>query len=490
MKHKNIVQYATILLLLGVIFFIELLTSLGGIISGTLHFDNVGLMTYGSLAAYLLTCAIGLMSTKWYFLLLPFQILAFPSLVDNIIPGVYLGSVDELDASISPLFTHIDLFLILGILKGVLASNRTRVVGNTYLMLSVGILMLSSIVNLFYSKDVQDFYLIVVGLMHVRYLVEAYILFSLFDPQSFFKQIVQGLVLSVFFLFVEALVFTRVFSLDRLTSGTLGNNSFANVLSCLTVFFIFIRKSFAPGLNRLMIGVAIGIGLVTVVLTQTRMAVLAGIILFFLGVYFFSRKSFRALFFSTLALGLFATVFVLSGLFKESAGTRFDLSALASNVEFNAPWSGRDIVEMDLSIETHSLLTRLNLFKASMEMIAENPVFGIGSNRWNLYKGEYGFNEDILLDAHNGYLAIVSQFGLPALLFVYFVYFWPLRIVREGATSDNAAFKLALIPVGMAICDLSNAGIYKHQIFALLGLVLAVLVYLTKNNISNKSELK
>ena len=110
--------------------------------------------------------------------------------------------------------------------------------------------------------------------------------------------------------------------------------------------------------------------------------------------------------------------------------------------------------------------------------------------RWNFHKSEYGFDEHILLDSHNGYLAITSQFGLFAILFIYLVYLWPLNILKNKVFVRDNNYYLALIPVGIAVCDLTNAGIYKHQIFALMSLIVILLIQKnrTKPNLNLNNE--
>ncbi|MBL7859882.1 MAG: O-antigen ligase family protein [Cyclobacteriaceae bacterium] len=474
--------YILLLSILIVVYGTTVISTIVGFILNELYFDKINVIAAASGLLFVILSALSLTSSRIYFTLLVFQIIAFPSAVDNFIPGVYFGSKSELHASITPLFTHIDIFILLGIIRGVLSKNRLILIDSNLLLVSVLVLFLSSIVNAFYSTDAQDFFLIVSGFMHLRYLIGLYILFSLYDPHAFTKQFILGLIISVVFLFCEAIVFTNLNNLDRLTSGSLGNNTFGNIIACLTVFFYFISIKTKSIVFRLLLVVVILIGVVTVIFSQTRMALLAGFVLFCVVTFYLNRSAFRTILYLTVFFIVLGISFIYLDAFSSNLGQRFDIIKVFSKIELNFPGSGRDIIEMELTPETASILTRLQLYKTSFSMITANPFFGIGSMRWDYYKAEYGFNEKVLLDTHNGYLAIISQFGIFSIIFLYFIYLRPLVILRRIRFLDETGFYLILISIGMAICDLTNAGIYKHQVFGLLCLSTIVLIHLSYRN--------
>lgn len=471
-----------ILILLGVVGLIY------ASFSNNLYFDHINAIAIGSLVFFVILCVLGWASTKLYITFLVFQIIAFPSIVDNFIPGVYYGNTNELGTSIFPFFTHIDVYLFLGIVKGVLKKNRIIFCSNNLLIISVIVLFLSSIINLFYSKDSLDFLLVIVGFFHLRYLIWAFLLFSFFDFSSYQKPLINGLILSVMFLFAEAMINTHINGFERLTSGTLGNNSFGNIIACITVYFIFMLKTSISKQYNFFLYLCIAIGIITVLLTGTRMALLAGIILFFIVYFYYNKKSFLRMFYFMFIMAGIVFMLVLTGVYKKVVPKRFDIGYLTEKIHFNIPQNGKNIIEIESFGETRSFLTRLKLYNASLNMISKNPVFGIGSMRWNYYKNEYGFEEKILLDSHNGYLAIVSQFGLFSLFFIYFIYFYPFKLLKSKILKKNIHpyMFMAIISLGMAVSDFSNAGIYKHQIFALLCLNIVFLVY--SENYVKKNE--
>jgi len=457
---------------------------LAGLSTGNLYFDDITFITISSLFLFAGLFLAGCISNKLYFTFLVFQIIAFPSAIDNLIPGVYQGDMNELNASIFPMFTHTDIYLLLGILKGIQAGNRAVLPSSRFLFLSVVVLFLSSTINIFYSRNPQDFLLLTAGFIHLRYLIWFFLLFSLYSPAPYSRAIINGLILSVIFLFIEAMVFTKINGLERLTSGTLGNNSYGNVVSCITVYLILLYKTNAYG-NKTLLVITILIGFTTVILTETRMALFGGLVLYFVGIYYHNRKSFlRLLYVFLVSAGLVFSV-LLMPTYRDNIPKRFDLVDLVSKIHFNMPWHGESVLEIESTKETWSFLTRFKLYETSVNMISKNPFFGIGSMRWDYYKNEYGFDERVLIDSHNGYLAILSQFGLISIVFIFFIYFLSVRFLKEKheRTDTNPYTYLGLISLGMAISDLSNAGIYKHEIYGLLCLVIMILL-------SNKARMQ
>lgn len=476
MNSRNTSSYILLICIQAIILLLTTIGLIWGGISAELFFDKIDSLVIASAAVFVVMCIASLLSTRLYFIVLIFQLIAFPSLVDNLIPGVYLGSKEEIDAAIAPLFTHIDLFIILGVVKGFLLKQKLILIKSSLLLWTSLILLLSSVVNLFYSENTQEFLLMISGFMHLRYLIGFFVLLSLFDPDQYSKQILLGLILSVIFLLVEAFSFTMLSGADRLTSGTLGNNSFGNIIACIVVYLLFIRKVNTSLAYWLLTWIGIIVGIVIVVLTETRMAILAGLVLYVIGTYFHNRKSIKSLLYIVAFFFILGLSLELSGMYEKYFEGRFDVVQLISKIHVN-PLSGDNSIEIEPSVETLSLITRLKLYNTSINMIVAHPFLGIGSVRWNYHKADYGFTERILLDAHNGYLAIVSQFGLLSLTFIYLIYFFPFRFLSKLTLSSNPNLFLALIPVGMAICDVSNSGIYKTQIYSLLAFIVVVLLY-------------
>ena len=146
-----------------------------------------------------------------------------------------------------------------------------------------------------------------------------------------------------------------------------------------------------------------------------------------------------------------------------------------------------NIIKIKRSWETNSIIARLNLFDSSINMIKENPLAGIGAGRWNKYKNTYSENkaiDKVLIDSHNDYLAMLSQYGIPlGLLFSYLMFFYPIKgYYKTKLYTENGLQYLFVISFTMGIAAMSNSGFFKHQISAVL-----MLIFCVTNNILNKS---
>ena len=115
-------------------------------------------------------------------------------------------------------------------------------------------------------------------------------------------------------------------------------------------------------------------------------------------------------------------------------------------------------------------------------------VWGTGYGTFNYLKGQYGFKDLILIDAHNGYLNTLAQLGFSAVFFLYLIYLYPILNFKEVQDKTFLAC-LAFINLTMAICDLSNAGIYKSPAFALLAFNAVVMSMLKRQGTETEHTL-
>jgi O-antigen ligase len=120
-------------------------------------------------------------------------------------------------------------------------------------------------------------------------------------------------------------------------------------------------------------------------------------------------------------------------------------------------------------------------------MFLENFFFGIGYGAFNLEKGDYGFNIRVLIDAHNGYLNTLAQMGISSIPFLYFIYLYPY-VKYKGIREHSYLKLLFVINITMAIADLSNAGIYKYSVFAMLAFNSIVLMTLSRASKANSGN--
>src|SRR5690606_38637669 len=98
---------------------------------GNLSFPEITTISYASLILFIILCVFGIYSNNLYFAFLVFVMLAFPAPINDFFPGTYLGDPKERGSAIFPFFTHIDLYLILGILKAVFLNNKVYFKGSS-----------------------------------------------------------------------------------------------------------------------------------------------------------------------------------------------------------------------------------------------------------------------------------------------------------------------------------------------------------------------
>ena len=79
-------------------------------------------------------------------------------------------------------------------------------------------------------------------------------------------------------------------------------------------------------------------------------------------------------------------------------------------------------------------------------MIRGNPIFGIGSGRWNTAKNKFGSKDKNIMDSHNDLLAMMSQFGIiSGIFFSACVYFLPLFIYRTKGIRKKVKIEMKII---------------------------------------------
>ena len=444
--------------------------------AGHVVFDSISAIDASSMALFLVTCSFAIQSERNYFLMLPFILLAFPTSVNNFFPGVFLGL--EYPPTVFPFLTHIDVFLIVGIFKAVYVNKRLHIRCTSLMIIVLTTFLLSSFVNLFKSNT-HLIALIIAGLFPLRFLILLILLVSNTEVLRHERHIVYGLVISVFFLFAESLIYSHLHPNPEgvLASGSLAANTFANIIASILLFFIMLRSEKYRISGFIFYPLIFCCGLV-MLLTETRMSILAALVSFFF-LQLFRHNIIR----SVLVALFFAILFVV--IYKNiDVPNRYSLEYLSSKIEFMG-WAKdpMDIIRIERTAETNSLHSRLKLFSTSVNMATENPVFGTGHGTFNYLKNNYGFDEVLLIDAHNGYLNTLAQMGVCGVPLIYFIYLFPFLTYRrlKNRRSSFLIF-LFVISTTMAIADMSNAGIYKYPIFALLAFNAVILSKLRDHN--------
>lgn len=423
--------------------------------------EDIDLISVVSLILYLIVIAYGLASKKNFATGLIFVFLGFPSNINNFIPGFYLGNVSELGAIVFPFFTHIELFMMLGIFRYKLFQLKQPKIESRYIFLMF-FLCLSFFINLLDSPSHFEMGLMLLGSYQIRILLLLYVIINSIEI-DWFNSVVRGAKLSISFLFIESVLFSIKTGQTSLVSGSLGANTFGNIMASLSLFFFvsFLKHKNKRQLFWALVPFLMAIG------TGTRMSVLAFLAGLLIYKYSINNLNLRKI----AIIGSF--ILLLLYFLPE----KFNIFKLVSPQLVESVYTGasdEDFVEVRTS-ENSSIITRLLLFRTSVNMIIENPFFGIGSGKWNYLKNDFGFPINVLIDSHNGYLAVISQYGIfPGILFIIFILIKPAFGFTSLKSKSNL-FDLSYISLVMFVAEFSNAGIFKIQVFTFLAFIAIVL---------------
>ena len=427
---------------------------------------------------FIFLTAFSFFNENCVFLILPFIFIAFPTIINNIFPGVLLSTPKDLGNAVYPITNHIEIFLILLLIKHYMVFGTIKLKLSFIFSLATFLFLFSSFIAMIIAPESQAVVVLGVSIYPVKLILLLQILLSNYHVENrHMSLIVRGLLMSIGFLLLESSFYSKLNAFDYLTSGSLGTNSFGNIIGQIVVFIIVYIYFYNSSINnKLLCFMAILIGLITVILTNTRMALLALVLNLF--VFFIPQLSFNKI----LGISVIIAIVLLFSLqFVDTK--KYDSSNITKNIKIDPnqipSLDLKKIFVVERTYATSSIVTRLDLFQSSLNMFYDSPVWGIGYGNFNLQKYKYGFKERILIDSHNGYLFLLSQLGLIGLLWIYLIYFMPFFLYKKY-NYNNPIFLLAIINTGMAICDCTNAGIFKNSILSLLLFNSIVLYYQTQ----------
>jgi O-antigen ligase len=444
-----------------IIFCAYAIISLFGIVAVIDQFDSksfvaaeINLLTIVSLAYFLLLCFAGAVAKRFYFFIFPFVILTVPNAINDLFPSFFLGPMGERGASTFAFFTHLDVFLLLGVLRLGRGRQATHRASSAILAILALVLFTVQAIYQYQGKLVGPYF---IGLYQIRYLLLLLMLVPMFDTQRGFRKLYLGVCFATPLLLFESIVTTFYGGgATNLASGNFAVNGYANLLAAISLFLSFSRRyALGPTKGTLVISGYIALLVCAIVLTGTRAAavsVVAGYIL----LHLICSPSSRRHLYNFLLLCSFI-LFFLAWLAPVISG---DVQA-----NYTTAVNGLD---------GSSLQTRIALWTMTIEMISDHPFFGIGNGLWNYLKYDYGTPYAVLLDPHNDYLAHVVNYGLLGFAVIFFFYIHPLSTaiaqiflwqqVELKRHVPPIAYLSFIIPI--SISSFSNANTTKHQVFA------------------------
>ncbi len=452
------------------------------------YINHLGFIEILSIIIFFSSLYLGHKDVKLYVILLVFNILALPSSVDNLFPSILISAPSDYRSVYFPIVTHIDIYLIFGIVKfwSKKSSNNFGFKGFEWKIFFSLLLFLfvSIVVNIIKHNTVYNVGLILSHSYHLRYLLLFVLLFTNTDVIKYRKEIFFGICFSVVFLIFESILYSYIFNYKiRLISGTLGNNVFANVLSAIACYYLYlIIRKWLPIKYLFLVGLII----VCIVLTKTRSALFLMFIYLFCElilhiIFLFKQKNYWKVFSFSFILSLFL---FLSFFFLSKSERLFLNNFKIEKINLNNKRLN-DILVLEENDFTASLILRLDHFQTSLNMIKDDPIFGIGTGRWNRYKQDYASKERRIMDSHNDFLALASQYGLPtSMLLCFNIFILPffLFIKKQHKENENEITYLFIINIVMMFAGLTNSGLFKNQIFGFLAFVLMIFIFNSTKN--------
>jgi hypothetical protein len=438
-------------------------------------FQYPGFSLLGFISVLLFSSIIILSTIKkqLFFFFLPFIILAFPNVINDFFPSFLMGPISEARVAAFPYITHIDIFLIFGIFLFEKKINQNiQIKESIKLILLVSSLILFFLLTIISSNSIELLSLFATGNYQIRYLLLffLYLIKIKLKPLNY-RYIIYGLSFSLLFLLIESSFFTLSNGRNHLISGTLAANVFANITASITLFFIFLNyKSFEfPYLFfHLIKTFTIVIGFLILILNGTRMAIvsffISGIAYYLLT--FFNVKSIIQFIIRMISFGVlfFTLIFIALQFDRFNSILTIFYDLINSKIRLNE--------------DTASLFARLHLYKVSINMIIDNWFIGIGPGRWNFLKYNFDFRQmgtlltNTLLDPHSDYLSYISQYGLFGFIMIGFILIKPS--IQFLKNPQNVVSYFGLIPFTLMISGLTNSNTLKHQVFAIISMIIFI----------------
>ena len=356
-------------------------------------------------------------------------------------PVVYSIVVFEMDAVQRMFFFSVSFLLFLlfiGKFKFDAAVQLNKLL--SVLMLIFPFTFLTAIIN-------DSGYLLILKLSDIivplTILLQSALLFVMLGEEKFFRVISYSVVvISTLFSIIGVL---EVFQLKIIPlpsvippGSTLGHRSFAAEYLLPTLPFFLILNEYVKKNNKIFLFLAAVVNISFLLFTRNR----SGIIIL-------------------VAITLIYIIFIL---IKKKKETRIRnlvpvMSVLVISFLISLiPVKGAERPNIESTAKTFfdtdfkSNLLRLNFWNASLQMIKENPLAGIGLYKWSgyypKYFGEY-FNDENLtyvhnIHAHNDFLELFAEDGVSAALIFLLIYFLTAYSLFRKIKRNEKYFSLLL----------------------------------------------
>ncbi len=416
-------------------------------------------------------------SLRFFYLLTPVVVISVPNAINDLLPAYAMAPLSDLGAAHFAFFTHIDLYLLFGIIfHGARSgSERPGAINPTWMFVVLAAYLGGYLYAMW--SDQRSLGGFAVWAFQYRYILLAMAFVSLPSLQGQRVWLMLwGLYLATLLNIVESILFTEFrlggLSEHRLTSGNLGHNAFGNYLAAVAMVsyahYSSARRMESP--NQWVLAIFFLVFTSAAFLTDTRMsalALLASLILFHLAFYRIVRLS--ALVPVVVAMFVLMSPLGISNLQNVGEYVGEVLPKVVDEAQ------RASVNDAPVTTETATTQTRMILWRGAWQMIQENPLYGVGAGEWNFVKSRYAIHWDTMLDSHNDYLHYLACSGLiVGCVFILFLYATPWITALKLAYQDRMLMfrycPFLVFSITLSMCSLSNSNSHKHQIFTMLAL--------------------
>ncbi|MDQ7047917.1 MAG: O-antigen ligase family protein [Sulfurovum sp.] len=385
----------------------------------------------------------------------PILIMNVPGAIDNFFPSFDADIYESVSLPIS-IISYLDLFIIgFFLVKLFIYKEQIKVKFDYFKITFIVITIIYGFIYLFihtstpYSANTYAGILVFFRLFFLLIIIDEIYIDNSINIRYFYL----GLLTSFILLIMDSFVYTYIFThAERMNHSTFANNVFGNIIVLYyAIFLVYFKKK----------SIILFLIVISMLLLTGGKAATMSFLLLFIFIYYSKHIKKNKQIIKYIFITLFLCIIY------------FAYTYLATH-DYIGTFS--------------SLYTRGIIWVISIEMFSDHIFEGVGYWTWNSYKYEYDFLElgvfgthtlwgaPYLLDAHNGYLHILSEFGIIIWILLYSIFYYVYKRVN---------FYYFIPFLVWLITEITNAGINKHQILVFVIFFLYI-IYQTKHRTSER----
>lgn len=230
--------------------------------------------------------------------------------------------------------------------------------------------------------------------------------------------------------------------------NAVGYGNLMALLATLVLFSVRWTLTRWPRAERLVKLLLFTVTLIGFMVTQTRTGWVAVPAFVFIGAVLFAppKRPARTIITATVALALLATVFTTNDTLRQRAVLAYHEATACSGAD---------------RVEDTSICIRLQLWRASLGMLSEHPVAGIGSRGlFNHYLNTESLPRGIVSpyvaegwgEPHNDVILALASYGIPGGLALLLIYLGPVWVFVRRLFRGHAESARTAAAMGLAVC--------------------------------------